>query len=105
MCRSGGLSIDVHQGDGNCFYIYVRLPGGWVGQRRTVHTHQGPCNTQCSGNCQGFDEQAAALIFLVSAWAEQARPVLTPWNLRKRPLDQIIAEIAGGMRGKKAKAK
>ncbi len=101
--RCGGLSVDVHQLDGNCFALYVRLPGGWVGQRRIVHTHEGPCRGDCAANCTGFDEQAGALIFLVSTWAEQARPVLTPWNLRKRPLDEIITEIATEMHKKKAK--
>lgn len=102
-CRVGGLSVDVHQMDGNCFALYIRLPGGWVGERRQVHTHQGPCLPTCAPLCSGYDEQAAALIFLVSTWAEQARPVLTPWNLRKRPLDEIITEIATGMKKGKAK--
>ena len=101
--RCGGLSVDVHQLQGNSWALYVRLPGGWNGQRRIVHTHEGPCRADCAACCGGYDEQGAALIFLVATWAEQARPVLVPWNFTKRPLDQIIKEIAGGLHAKPAK--
>lgn len=98
MCRTGGLSVDVHQLRGSCFALYVRLPGGWNGTRRIVHTFAGPCNGTCEPNCTGYDEQGAALICLVAQWAELARPIIEPFHFAKRSLREVIDEIAKNSR-------
>lgn len=93
---NAGLRVEVGQLQGNCFHFYLRMNGMWAGIRTIHHVHEGACQSDCEANCDGYNEHAVVLIHLIAAWADQARPVILPDDLRRRPLDDIIAEIASG---------
>lgn len=102
-CTPASLRFELSQMRGDCFYFYVRTPEMWNGLRRLYHVHKGSCNNDCEPNCDGYNAAAASAVLLVAAWINESLPVLVPHLDARKPLDQIVAEIAAGLVPKKPK--
>lgn len=98
-CGPAGLRFELSQLSGDCFAFYIRTPEMWNGLRAIYHVvDEGPCSKACEPNCHGYNEQAAGAVYLITKWLEQAMPKIMPSKLDRKPLDQIIADIAAGMK-------
>lgn len=97
--RRGGASLKfaVSQLNGDSFAFYVRTPDMWNGLRIIYHTHKGDCNDSCEPNCDGYNEQAAVAVLLIKKWLDQAMPTIMLMKFDRRPLDEVVAEIAAGL--------